>query len=453
MASIASTPIPAAGKSPSVMLWSLVIAGHAVLGYLMLRIPVFSTVHAAGCLAAGIVIAARRPPVQTAYVVAYIAGSEVLWRMTHADVFWEYGKYAISAVLMVALFRMRVRRNRFLALGYLGLLLPSAVLTFFAMPFDAARQLVSFNISGPLCLALCVLFFSNVRLAGEDIRNTFFFTIAPVFAIATIAYVSTVTAVDLEFNRQSNSVTSGGFGPNQVSAMLGLSLLFALLMLIERRLPWRVKAPLLGLAVLFATQAALTFSRGGLALAFGGAFMAIVYLVRDRRTRVTLVILATLLFAVGKYVVVPRLDEFTSGRLSERYMNTTSSNRFKLAMFDLEIFEENPVLGVGPGVAQSIRGEMGHLSAAHTEFTRLLAEHGILGLIALVLLFVLAVRAVLAARTLVARAFTAAMMTWFMLFLLVNAMRLSAPAFLFGLACAVAYSSIPPRRGQELTRG
>jgi O-antigen ligase len=131
-------------------------------------------------------------------------------------------------------------------------------------------------------------------------------------------------------------------------------------------------------------------------------------------------------------------------------MNTTSSNRVKLARFDLEIFEENPVLGVGPGRAQAIRGEMGHLSAAHTEYTRMLAEHGILGLISIVLLFVMGMRAVLATRTLVARAFTVSMMTWCMLFLLVNAMRLSAPAFLFGLACSIAYSSVPVRRKSVL---
>jgi hypothetical protein len=421
------------------------VAGHVALALVMRGVPAIATAHAVGCLVLGLGVAARRRIQEVAYVAAYIAGSEVLWRMTHAGVFWEYGKYAISAVVLVALVRIRGGRNRELALLYLCLLLPSVLLTVLALDFDLARQQISFNMSGPLCLTLCVLYFSNVRLSDTDLRATMLALIGPVIGIGTLAYYATTTAVELEFLGDSNSVTSGGFGPNQVSAMLGLGMLFGLLLLLDRRISIRVRVPMLVLVVVFAAQAALTFSRGGLALAFAGVFAAMFYLVRDARTRVTLVVVAILLVSIGKYVVVPRLDDFTSGKLAERYTNLDPSNRGKMASFDLQIFADHPVLGVGPGVASGLRTELGHGGAAHTEYTRLLAEHGALGGLAIVVLLALVIRTFLTARTLQARALVIAMYVWVLLFLLVNAMRLAAPSLIFGLACAVTYASLPVR--------
>src|SRR5690242_13274041 len=88
-------------------IWGAVFVGHVVLALLMQRLPMFGLLHALGTVAIGVLIAARRPLHETAYVVAYIAGSEVLWRMTRAGVFWEYGKYAVALVCLVALVRVR----------------------------------------------------------------------------------------------------------------------------------------------------------------------------------------------------------------------------------------------------------------------------------------------------------------------------------------------------------
>lgn len=437
----ASAELRARASSSALVRWLVLVAAHVVLAAIMRLVPAIGFVHAVACLGIGMVVAARRPLHQTIYVVGYIAGSEVLWRMVHAGVFWEYGKYACSIVLLIALTRVRTRENRRLALAYFGLLVPSAVLTVLALPLDEARQQISFNLSGPLCLMLCVLFCSNVRITSQQLRTIFLITSAGIVAIAAMAYFSTMAAVDLEFNRQSNSITSGGFGPNQVSAMLGLGCLFAFLLVLDRGLRWRLRWVFLAVAIVLATQAALTFSRGGLALAFSGILAAILYLVRDRRSKIALVATALVVFAIGNYIIVPRLDEFTEGKLSERYTSTKTSHRTMIAGFDLEIFTEHPIVGVGPGAASSIRGELGRLSAAHTEFTRMLAEHGLLGVLSLLLLCVLAVRTLLSTRTLGGRAVVAAMLVYFALFLLVNAMRLAAPAIAFGLACTVSYST------------
>ena len=47
----------------------------------------------------------------TAYAAAYIAGAGVFWRMKAASIPWEFDKYAIVAIFLVAfVFSVRVRR-------------------------------------------------------------------------------------------------------------------------------------------------------------------------------------------------------------------------------------------------------------------------------------------------------------------------------------------------------
>src|SRR4051794_12014778 len=80
---------------------ALFLAGHVLLGILLRVAPPLATVHALAAFTIGLFIAATRRPRDVAAVVAYITGSEVLWRLSHAAVFHEAGKYAIVAVLLV----------------------------------------------------------------------------------------------------------------------------------------------------------------------------------------------------------------------------------------------------------------------------------------------------------------------------------------------------------------
>jgi O-antigen ligase len=424
------------------------LAAHVVLGLVIRFAPAFATMHAAMCVAAGLVIAAVRPPREVAYVIAYIAGAEVLWRMAHADVFHEGAKYAVSAVILIAMIRMRTRRNRLIAIGYFALLVPSALITWFAPDIDGRGE-ISFNLSGPLSITLCVMFFSNLRFTAAEARRMFFALIGPLLAISAFVYISMGRVEQLVFKSDSMHATSGGFGPNQVSAVLGLGVLFALLTLLDRKLRWRMRSLLIALLLLFAVQAALTFSRGGIIMALASTFAAMTYLIRDQRRRITLVVVCGLGFLVANYIIIPQIETFTGGALADRYTDTTSTGRVKIAGFDLQIFEDHPLFGVGPGMANPIRKEMGRLAAAHTEYTRMLAEHGLLGAAALLLLVVLGWRTFRGARTLEARAMVVAMLSWTALFLAIDGTRLVAPALTFGLACAFSYSSLPPKQPQR----
>lgn len=428
------------------------VVAHVVLALVIKAVPALGALHAIATVSIGMFIALRYPPRFVMYVLCYVTGAEVLWRMSRSAVVWELGKYAVVAVLLVGLVRMRGKRNRALALLYMCLLLPSALLTFTAEDLGIARQLLSFNLSGPISLTLCVLFCSNTKLTEDDIRPMFMTMLGPLAGIATLGVRSLATHSNVEFVNASNYIAAGEFGANQVSAALGLGVLLALLVILDRRSSGSLRIPLGLLALVFAVQSAITFSRSGLALAFASLMGAAFYMVRDRRTRVTLIAVALVLFVVGKYVVVPRLDDFTNGKFGERYSEFESDGRTKLASYDWAVFADHPLIGVGPGMANVLRQEMGHFGAAHTEYTRLLAEHGVLGIAAMLVLAVIGWRVMRGCRVLRYRAVVAGLLTWAALFLAVSGMRLVAPSVVLGLACSIAYSFTPPRRAPARTR-
>jgi O-antigen ligase len=82
-----------------------------------------------------------------------------------------------------------------------------------------------------------------------------------------------------------------------------------------------------------------------------------------------------------------------------------------------------------------VREERGEFfGASHTEYSRMLAEHGIFGAFSILCLIGLGYRAVRQARDTSSRAVATAMVIWVSLFLLVYGTRLAAPALVFGLA-------------------
>jgi O-antigen ligase len=426
------------------------IAFHVVLALAMRNLHAVATVHGIATATVGVLYAATTTKIRrVSWVVAYIAGCEVLWRMNGAGVFYEFGKYAVIAVLLVALARLHVRRNRALALLYVGLLLPSMALTFAALDLDIARQQVAFNMSGPMAIAISTLFFSNIKLTPEQLRLTFVAYIGPVIGLSAVLVGSTVSASQLDFGNGSNFVTSGGFGPNQVSAVLGFGVLMLLLVAIDPRTVTRLRVVAMLIAMVLATQSILTFARGGILLALAGISGAVFVLMRNnRRARITVAVVVLFAIVLGRFVIQPRLETFTNGKLSERYLNASSSGRDLYIASELDLFREHPAFGVGPGMGYTIREQQRdvHAGASHTEYTRMIAEHGVLGLIALGCLLALVVRAVRQHTEVTERATAIAMAIWFTLFLAIYGVRIVAPAIALGLAFVRQANTEPIRR-------
>jgi hypothetical protein len=156
---------------------------------------------------------------------------------------------------------------------------------------------------------------------------------------------------------------------------------------------------------------------------------------RDKRARTALVAGGLCIAVTMAYLILPRLDAFTEGNLSARFMDTGKSGRGDVLEMQVEIWKIRPILGVGPGLSKLYQQRWFKTSfAAHTEFSRMVSEHGIFGMIGIVVLGYLALHAVRNAGNHRDLTLAATVLVFSILYLYVNAMRLVAPSALFGLA-------------------
>ena len=419
--------------SSSIWKWILLAALHIPLALAMYFSSMVATAHVLFTLLfAGVIGLTTREPRKAAWAAAYIVGAEVLWRMTDARVFYEIGKYATIAVLGLCFLRQPRPKKLALPLIYFLLFLPSIPLTLAGMNLDAARQYISFNLSGPLCLAVSVMFFSQISLRLEDRKPLAWLLSAPLVGMGAVIAYSIATAEELVFTTESNFITSGGFGPNQVSAVLGLgALMLVMLAIQERRSRW--PALVVGLGLL--TLSVLTFSRGGLYNLVAALLCSAAVFLRDPRRRMSFLGILVIGLLVSGFWIYPRLNDFTGGMVTNRFTDTNATNRMGIMQAEFDIWLQNPILGTGPGMGKFGRyEELGFMTASHTEYTRMVAEHGIPGLLALVLLLVMALRAVRTAPPGLPQAWAVAMAAWPLMEMTHAAMRIAAIGFIFGLA-------------------
>jgi O-antigen ligase len=417
------------------------LALHAVIGPPMFYIRQLAVLHLFIVSGIGfwLAISRNRPLEWVAYVGAYVTGAEVLWRMTRVAgtiVFYEYAKYLLAALFLIALVVRGQLSSKWqkLAVVYFALLLPSSLIPLTAHEFDVARGDLSFNLSGPLTLTISAIFFSQIDPAKLRKRPFLLALIAPVVTMAVITlFVMLVTTV--EFVGGSNKSASGHFGPNQVSAMMGLAALGAVLLILEDRASKTFRVLMFLLMAFLLIQSAMTYSRGGL-YAFSGAVIVafFFYVARDSTKFWRLVAVGIVALLLADYVVMPKLDALTDGSLTKRFTDFGLTGRDTLAASELELFRENLVFGVGPGQLVYQRDVSLANVGAHTEFSRLVAEHGLFGLGSLILLIAIAARTARAGTSGGHKVLALAGVTWAFLFMSNAGMRIVAPAFLVGLA-------------------
>lgn len=420
---------------PSLTAVVLFLAFHIPVALAVKSVSAAATAHALTCLAAGLLWALGGRSYRVLYVAAYMVGAEVLWRGAHAAIPWEFCKYSLCLLFGVALIRAPStgERRDWKFFLYALLLLPSL---FVLERFD--RQRIAFNLSGPICLAVTGLYLSRRRLGPGALQWTLLSMLAPILGLCFLASLGTYALLEEEPELAftvSTKATSAGIGANQVSSTLGLGGLSALFLGILRPVG-SGRFLLVGLAVWLLSQAALTFSRGGVWATVGAIACAGSYMLRDRRSSGRFVVSALTIALLVFLVVVPFLHEITGGALARRLSSTHATGREKIAQADWLVFLENPVLGVGPGQSYEEHARTYHASSAHTEFSRLLAEHGSFGILCLALLFLMTLERMRGCAPNAEKAVAVSFTLWALLFMGHSAMRLAAAAFMFGLGGA-----------------
>lgn len=423
------------------------LALHVPLAFLLQAFPPISAVHAIIVLLVGVRAALLARSSQVLYAVAYIAGGEVLWRMTQAPIPWEFAKYATILIVGVAIV-VELRNGdgpRRLATPWPLLLLlaliPGIVLLVLDSELDFIIDSLSFNLGSYAAIILLTLYFWGRTVNTATTVRLLIALIAPIVAMVTQAIASTATYTS-DFFLGSNVVTSGNYGPNQVSNILGLGALACVILAVLLTKARGVRFVAIVLAIVFIGQALLTFSRGGvysfvIALAVFG-----VHAVQSRRARgrfLALVAVATVMLVV---VIFPWLNNFTRGVLALRLVELDSTGRLEAAAADWQTFLDNPVAGVGVGLGADFRPAN---LAAHTEYSRLIAEHGLFGIGVLLILGWMLLKRYVANAPGLARGIAAGFAVWGLSVMVHSAMRLEA----IPLALTLAFISWRVTRAEE----
>lgn len=435
--SISSSAPPVKGYSRDFRIVLALTLVHLPLGVALYNVGPAKIIHPLLVFAFGLYLALKKEVgmESIALVVAYIIGAEVLWRMASVPVLWEFGKVS-SIILMGAAL---VRRHRYdipkPPLIYLLLLVPACLIAFTEVDLSVAIDRMSLNMTGPVLLMVSCWFFYNAKISPLQFRRLLIAFILPLLSVGMSALFYTVTAEDLTFTGESNFTTSGGFGPNQVSAMLGLGVFVsgAGILLFKKRSVFSIFFAVS--ALIFTTLCVMTFSRGGMYNAVGGILVLLIFGLQDVVSGLRRLIPALVLGGLFLFFIYPLLDDFTGGQLQERFEDTGTTQRAEIAESDLAIFFENPVFGIGVGSAYNYRVRfLEHKAISHTEFSRMVSEHGAFGLAALMCMVVMLIGNLKRPNSVPGRAFVAGAMAWSAFFMLNTGMRLAAPSFLWGLS-------------------
>ncbi len=374
---------------------------------------------------------------------AYISGAEVFIRMSKAMILYETGKYSVILFLIIGIFVGKFKQKFSVALAFYLLLLLLGIVFTRVPEGEYIRKAIAFNLSGPFVLGIAGLYFYKRNITKENLSNALFFMLLPLFSMVSYLYFKTPDLREIVFAGAANFETSGGFGPNQVSTILGLGIfIISALILMNKRVTGYL---LLDVFVLlyFVYRALLTFSRGGLITGVVAIISFVIFYTLFKKLSLGAFISYAGLTAVFIVSVWLYTSNITGGMLDNRYAGKNakgvqkkdiSSGRVAILNEQIASFVENPLgIGVGNGKYKRL-GAVGNLTpTSHNEVGRLIEEHGIIGFMILLLLLGLPLLNFWNMDN-YNRAFTTAFYVFWFLTINHSAMRIAFPGFIYGLS-------------------
>jgi hypothetical protein len=422
-----------------------IAVGHVALAAATQIVMQLAIVHALITLAVSLSWAlSKKHPERVIYATAYVAGAEVWWRMNEVWNLlpWELGKYALIGLFTLAILQLKKAKLNMMALIFVIALMIPSFQAFASSSLDEFRDRIVFNLGAHFVLLFGATYFSNIEINKDTLRKLLLTLTMPVILAATMALL---TISDLRSSgvliwspSASSVLASAWSGANQTSSVLGLGLTAIWLLLLFWKHERGELFRLIALGGWFLVQALLTFSRGGVFTAALAGLAATMHVINQSKKTVRNIFLGIIAVAVFSYIVLPQLDNLTGGSLSQRFSDTDPTGRDIIIITDLKAFLENPLWGVGPGEMPSYRTKMGEpFMAAHTEYSRILAEHGLLGAFALILLGIMCWDNYWNSEKVPAtRGVKSALIAWVLLYMVHSATRLVAPAFLLSVSFA-----------------
>jgi O-antigen ligase len=418
---------------------------HLLLGVVIFNFPIVSKVYGYLILIVGILVLlkTRNKNDEVLYICAYIVGSEVFLRMTNGNPNHEFAKYSLVFFFLIGYVYSGFSKMSLPYLFFIITLLPGIIVANETLDFGVEfRKKISFNLSGSLCLAIAAMHTFGRKLTVGQIGNLLLLMGLPVISTAVFTQLYAPDLKEVLSGTSSNSELSGGFGPNQVSTILGLGMFifFTRIILYSRTKLIFIVNVLIAFYVSY--RGLLTFSRGGMITGFLMIliFLFFIYFKSNKKSRIKLnyfvIIFVILVSAIWMFTSLK-----TEGLIDKRYANKNamgvekkdlSTGRNQLVEEEINWFLDSPFFGIGVGKGTDYRtAKYGFLYASHNEITRLLAEHGMLGVIALMILFFTPIFYYMGNRD---NIFLFCFLVFWLLTINHAAMRTAAPSFVYALS-------------------
>lgn len=423
---------------------------HIALGAVVYIFPFLATLLTLAIFLFGVVVLlkTRNRNNEALFLSAYIVGIEVFLRMTGGMIFNEYGKYSVMVFMLIGMLYSGFSKNAIIYWLFIVLLIPGIVVSSVTLSYEAnLRKAIAFNISGPVCLGIASVYCYRRKITKQQLLNLLQVFSLPIITVITYLFLYTPSIRDVVTGTQSNFETSGGFGPNQVSTILGLGTFLFFTQFLLNSPTRKIQIINISLTLLAAYRGIVTFSRGGMITGCTMILLLIIIIYfmlnKNGKNKMSVIFIFSLVATLGVWTYS---SYQTSGLIDKRYANEDALGRQKqsklsgredLIKTEIQMFVDHPFLGIGVGKNKEYRQELtGVELATHNEITRMLAEHGLLGVIGLLILFITPLTLYLDNKH------HFLLLSFFAFWLLtINhaAMRMAAPAFVYALTLLKVY--------------
>jgi len=427
-----------------------IILFHAVIGFIVYLVPFVSKIYGYAIFVVGIyyVVKTQNKHNEALIAAAYVVGSEIFLRMTGGNPLYEISKYGVMFFIFMGMYYSGFSKGATPYWIFLLLLIPSVVLTTFVLNFDTnMRNTIAFNISGPVCLGVASIYTFRRKIPVEQMNAIILSMGLPIVTCMVYLIFYTPNVRDVITSTQSSYETSGGFGPNQVATFLGLGMfIFFSRTILESRTKFMLGLNLF-VAINMSYRGIVTFSRGGMITGFLMILLLLLFLYYKSNYTGRVKLNYILVFIGVAMVTTWSYTSFqTGGLIDKRYANQDAAGRTKeskftgredLALHEWDTFLKNPFFGVGVGKGVEVRrAETGDPTLSHDEITRMLAEHGSLGIIGLLILLFTPLFLYIENKF---NMFLLCFLAFWFLTINHAAMRTAAPAFVYSLSLLNVY--------------
>ncbi|WP_040251181.1 O-antigen ligase family protein [Psychroserpens mesophilus] len=374
---------------------------------------------------------------------SYFVGAEVFLRLTRGSISYEAGKYLVIIFMLMGMLFKGVSGKAYPYLLYIMLLVPSIFVASTTLSFDANfRTNIAFVLSGPVCLGIAALFCYDKKVTYQQLNKLLVYMVLPLISHTAYIFFYNPSVREVITGTGSNRDASGGWGANQVSTVLGLGMFIMAVRLFTKSPTLILKILNIAIFCAIGYRAIVTFSRGGVVTAIIAIIaFVIIYYGRVSKKKKSEILMLSVIFCFSMGFTWFISSTQTDGYIDLRYSNKdhlgrektdVTTGRGELFKNELSGFISNPFLGIGSSRAKDQRIETdGQGVTSHSEVSRTLAEHGMFGVVMLIILLFKPID--FRSKNKRNYYFYAFLCFWFAT-INHSSMRIAAPAFIYALA-------------------